>query len=271
MKLGYIDYLNCYPFYYYMQEKAPLPGIEIIPGYPSELNKMMINKELDMSPISSAALSSMQDRVVLLPYFCLSSVGYIRSVLLISKIPIEELDKRKVGLSSASLTSIVLIKILLKKFYNIVPEYTETPPTPNLNKVDAALVIGNEALINLKDPVPYIYDLGDLWFRKTGFPVVFAIFAIQIDSLDKYKDIINEVVKSYKASLKCLYTDRDNLIRCAKKRYPDINYNIEKYYTLLRFDLTEEFRNSLEYYFHEASELGILKNVNSLNFVSFDM
>ena len=271
MRLGYIDYLNCYPFYYYMMRKTSIHGVEVVSGYPSDLNKMMINRELDMSPISSAAYSDMQDRVVLLPYFCLSSVGYVRSVLLISKIPIEELNKRKVGLSSASLTSMVLIKILLNKFYNIVPKYIQTPPSPCLDDVDAALIIGNEALINMKDPVPYIYDLGDLWLRKTGFPVVFAIFAVQIDALNKYKDKINKVVESYRESLQCLNTDRDNLISSARKRYPDINYDIDKYYSLLKFDLTHEFKRSLEFYFHEASELGILKRVKSLNFITFDM
>ncbi|RLC06781.1 MAG: hypothetical protein DRI57_26615, partial [Deltaproteobacteria bacterium] len=42
MRLGYINYLNCYPFYYHTLEKEPLPDAEIVPGYPSELNKMMV-------------------------------------------------------------------------------------------------------------------------------------------------------------------------------------------------------------------------------------
>ena len=41
MRLGYIDYLNCYPFYFRMFEKKPVPNISIYPGYPCMLNKMM--------------------------------------------------------------------------------------------------------------------------------------------------------------------------------------------------------------------------------------
>ena len=34
MKIGYIDYLNCYPFYYKMFEKEPLEGIKVVPWAP---------------------------------------------------------------------------------------------------------------------------------------------------------------------------------------------------------------------------------------------
>ena len=55
MKLGRIDYLNCYPFYYHMLEKEPLKGVTIYPATPSALNGMTARKELDMSPISAGA------------------------------------------------------------------------------------------------------------------------------------------------------------------------------------------------------------------------
>ena len=95
MKLGYIDYLNCYPFYYHMFEYKPLEGIDVISRYPSDLNRMMVEGKLDMSAISAATYSLVQDRAVLLPDFCLSSIGYVGSVILRSNLPIEELDKKK--------------------------------------------------------------------------------------------------------------------------------------------------------------------------------
>ncbi|HNU71158.1 MAG TPA: hypothetical protein PKL48_05540, partial [Thermodesulfobacteriota bacterium] len=104
MELGYIDYLNCYPYYYEMFEKRPLQGIRIIPAYPRELNRMMRDGELALSPISSAAFSTIDDRAVLLPQFCLSSIGYVGSVVLRSKIPIEDLHQKRVGLTRASET-----------------------------------------------------------------------------------------------------------------------------------------------------------------------
>jgi len=116
MRLGYINYLNCYPYYYHMFEKQPLPGVEIIPAYPSTLNAMMSTGELDMSPISAAAYADLEDEAVLLPDFCLSSLGYVHSVILASLAPIEDLGGKRIGLSSASKTSVVLLKILLQSY-----------------------------------------------------------------------------------------------------------------------------------------------------------
>ncbi|MCP4575530.1 MAG: hypothetical protein GY846_04530, partial [Deltaproteobacteria bacterium] len=41
MDLGYIDFLNCYPFYYHMFEKKPVNRVSIFPGYPGHLNTLM--------------------------------------------------------------------------------------------------------------------------------------------------------------------------------------------------------------------------------------
>ena len=134
MKLGYIDYLNCYPFYYHMFEKTAIKGVRIVPGYPSDLNRMLAGGDLDMSPISSATYAVLADRTKILPEFCLSSVGYVSSVILASKIGIEDLDGKKIGMTSASHTSVVLLKVLLKKFYKIEPEYFRQPRCPNSKK-----------------------------------------------------------------------------------------------------------------------------------------
>ncbi len=178
MKLGYIDYLNCFPFYSRLFER-PVAGVEIVPGYPSELNELMRRGELDMSPISTAAYADVQSEVVILPDYCLASVGYVRSVILISKHPIENLGSKRVGLTNASQTSTALLKALLTKFYGVTPIYEPCAPKPDLDDLDAALIIGNEALLPEKTATPYVYDLGDLWLRKTGFPVVFAVFAVR--------------------------------------------------------------------------------------------
>jgi chorismate dehydratase len=170
VRIGYINYLNCYPFYYHMFEKEPVSGIEVVPGYPSHLNAGVSNGTLAMSPISAAAFADFQERTLMLSDFCLSSIGYVQSVILKSACPIEELAGKRVGVSMASKTSENLLKILLKKFYGIEPQYVQVPPQPDLASVDAALIIGNEAMVETGVPVAYQYDLGDLWLRKTGHP-----------------------------------------------------------------------------------------------------
>jgi chorismate dehydratase len=264
MKLGYINYLNCYPFYYHMFEKKAVSDVKIFPDYPSSLNRKMQSGDLNMSPISAGAYPDVADRAVLLPDFCLSSVGYVGSVNLVSKVPIEELGGKAVGVTNASATSVALMKILLEKFYGLKPNYIPTHPLPDMNQFDAALLIGNEAMITLPLPVSFKYDLGELWFRKTGYPVVFAVFAVQKSGLDKYKEQIAKVIDSYKKSLNCMKTEKDKVVRKAMKRYPDIVYNVDFYYSLFKFEFTKELKEALLYYFKLAGELGLLKKIDKI-------
>ncbi len=266
MKLGYIDFLNCYPFYYHMFEKKKLKDITIIPGYPGRLNQMLSNNELDMSPISSATCADIHEDIVILPQFCLSSIGYVGSVTLASNIPIEELDKKKIGVTNTSHTSAVLLKILLKKYYNARPVYITTGPRPKLKDFDAALLIGNDAMIKTRVPPTYSYDLGDLWLRKTGHPVVFAVFVIRRAVLDNYYSKIDLTISSYQKSLECLKSEKEIIIAKAGQKYTDVIYDINKYYDLLKFEFTDELKKALMFYFNEGANLNLIKQISNLTF-----
>jgi chorismate dehydratase len=267
VKLGYIDYLNCYPFYYHMFEKEPVPGIEILPAYPSSLNSMLSEGSLDMSVISSGALGDIEEPLCLLPDFCLSSVGYVHSVLLKSRLPIEELHGRNVGITRASRTSDVLLKILLERYYHLQPVYSLTEPNPTLNGIDAALLIGNEAMMANKQLAPFTYDLGELWFRKTGFPVVFAVFAVREKVIKQYNREITSIIKSYNSSLSCLTEEENTVVHAACNRYPHIVYDIKSYYHLFKFNFTDSLKEALQFYLDSATDLGIFKRSIELKYL----
>jgi chorismate dehydratase len=264
MKIGYIDYLNCYPFYYHMFEKEPVEGASITPGYPSQLNGMIKSHQLDMSPISAASYAGIQDDVYVLPDFCLSSVGYVGSVILLSKTPIEDLDKKRVGLTTASHTSIVLLKVLLRKYFKVEPEYVEASPMPDLRDMDATLVIGNEAMLERNDQGTYVYDLGELWMKKTGYPVVFAVFVVQKEAAENQRSKANEIIASYRKSLACLTSERGELIRQAKLKYPNINYDIEAYCRVLKFEFEPYLKEAAMFYYRVASELQLIDDVKDM-------
>ena len=268
MRIGYINYLNCYPFYHHMLHKEAVPGVEIVPGYPAQLNGWMRDGSLDLSPVSAGAFPSLQEKVSILPQFCLSSIGYVRSVILRSNLPIEDLDGRSVGLTSASETSVALLKILLEKYYHLKPRYVPVAPNPDMKGVDAALVIGNDAMVEPPQIVPYIYDLGDLWMRKTGHPVVFAIFIVQNDFLAAHRSDYERVIESYKKSLGELRTNSNEVIECALRKYPNIPYDLQTYYDLLKFEFTDQFKDAVRFYYDEAAMLGVLPPVNRLSFVN---
>ena len=267
MRLGCIDYLNCYPFYFHMLEREPVKGVSIFMGYPNVLNKMLADCELDMSSVSAATCADIGDEVAILPEFCLSSVGYVGSVTLSSKVPIEELHNKRIGITSASHTSVVLLKILLEKFYKLKPIYIKTDPRPRMGNNAATLTIGNDAMVKMAEPISYIYDLGDLWLRKTGFPVVFAVFGVRKSIVKKYESEIRAVVSSYYNSLGCLEKERERVVLKAEEKYPDIIYNVNDYYSLLKFEFTRDLKDALMYYYTLAGEMGLVKKVTELEYI----
>ena len=270
MKLGYIDYLNCYPFYHHLFEKDYLTDIHVIPGYPSTLNKMMAESDLDMSPISAATVADIGDRILILPQFCLSSIGYVGSVILVSRYRIEALHERTVGLTRASCTSVVLVKILLEKYYGVQPRYSSTAPFSEPDQTDAVLLIGNEAMIFRPSPSLYVYDLGEIWLKKTGFPVVFAVFGVRKAILRESASKIRNIIRSYHLSIECLKREKENVIRCAATKYPDIDYDIERYFRLLKFEFTDELKKGLMFYLAEAGEMGFLRPVSKIEFLNMN-
>jgi chorismate dehydratase len=253
-----------------MFDRELVEGVDIIPGFPSELNRMMKEKKLDLSPVSSAAYADIKEDVLLLPQFCLSSVGYVGSVLMCSNYPIEDLNNKKVGLSGASHTSRVLLKILLEKFYGIEPYYLQAGPFPDLAGHDAALIIGNDAMRGCSEKAPFKYDLGELWLEKTGFPVVFAVFAVRKNIISDNLAAIGSIINSYRASLRCLVDEKENVIKSAGEKYPDILYDINGYYDTLQFEFTDNLKIALKYYLSAAEEMNLLPKVEALNFLEYE-
>jgi len=93
----------------------------------------------------------------------------VRSVLLVSNVSREKI--RRLKLDPASRTSAALARILLKRRYGLAPEIVAEGE-------DAELVIGDPALkARLQGRV--VVDLAAEWRSLTGFPFVFAFWAVR--------------------------------------------------------------------------------------------
>lgn len=113
-----------------------------------------------------------------LPDVGIACEGPVRSILLISRRPVNEI--RTVAVDSGSRTSVALARIILAEKYGCRPEMTGQAPVlaEMLESSDAALVIGDPALHLEPESLPYTaLDLGAEWVRWTGLPMVFAVWA----------------------------------------------------------------------------------------------
>jgi chorismate dehydratase len=290
LKIGKIPFANLFPIFYELQNECDCSNYDFIEGVPSLLNRKLRNGEIDLSPSSSIEFLRYHDRYIFIEGHSLSSKGPIESIFLISRIPIDKLTGMKVLTSSQSDTSVVLLNIILKKFYQIECFFEPTDENIEslLNKADAFLCIGDDALKakktitnkklqianeklfknselrTLNFELTYIYDLGDLWFKNTGLPFVFALWIVRKDSLkekpelinkfthdlDKAKILAKENLNKITSSLKPLLYEHHGLILTEQE--------ILSYWKGISFDLTEEHKKGLELFRKYSEELGLL-------------
>ena len=123
-------------------------------------------------------------------------------------------------------------------------------------------------MLKSSTPVSFSYDLGELWLRKTGFPVVFAVFAIREEIIDRYSKEITAVIKSYCDSIECLENEVYKVVEAAQKKYPDITYDVKGYYeTCLQFKFSDRLKRALQFYYDRASEMGLFEEKVNIRYL----
>jgi len=268
-RVGRLIYLNSLPVYYGIESGSIPFDAELVHAVPSQLNQWLAEKRLDLSPISSIEYARHQEDYLLIPHLCLNSVELVKSVMLISKIPIEHLDKFRIALSSASATSQVLLKIILANHYHFQPEYRVMQPnlTEMLQETDAALLIGDDTLATLVPENLYQYDLGKLWQEFCGYPVIFVVWAVRKEYAEKHNQQLHELTTALKESLSFGLKHLDKVAEVAKQTLPNAAINMREYYAWLGYDLNEQMLNALLFYYNQAASINLCPKCTQLNFV----
>lgn len=187
LKIGQIEYANCVPLFHVLREQFPCTGYEFVTGVPAELNRLLLEGKIDVCPSSSIEYAKYPERYTILPHLSISSIGAVASVLLFSKVPVAELDGRKILLSSESATSVNLLKILLDRQFGCSCIYEQARPgtTKAYGDASALLLIGDSALrASLEKTDLFVFDLGDMWYSWTGHPFVFALWLCRNEIAD---------------------------------------------------------------------------------------
>ncbi len=143
---------------------------------PADCARRLAANQADIGIVPSAVLPELGLEII--RGAGIAARGAVRSILLVSKVPIRSI--RKLALDASSRTSVVLARIVLRDAYGITPEcITMRPDLPTmLEAADAGLVIGDPALRIDPRQAPHIaLDLGEEWTRMTGLPMVFAVWA----------------------------------------------------------------------------------------------
>jgi chorismate dehydratase len=250
VKLGRISYVNMAPVFYRVDHE-----VEEVTGVPTELNRMLVEGELDTAPISSIEYARHADKLRLLPRLCVASEGAVDSIQLVSRVPLEQV--RTVAVTPESATSVALTKILL-------PESDQLPLAAyDSGDSEAKLLIGDAALRSaFEDPTPH-YDLGRLWLERTGLPMVFAVWACPEPLADGLAELEDALV----SSLRLARAEPEQLAHEASLRYGYPAGFLARYFEKLRYRFGPRERAGLYTFLELARDAGLLETVPELRFV----
>ena len=182
LRISAISYLNTAPLMWDFEHGTPEHGeaatdFDISYTIPSACAAALGDGSADIGIIPAAAYTTTPD-LVIIPDVAIAARRAVRSILLVSKMPIPQV--RKVALDTSSMTSVALTKILFAKWLGGERAYSGMAPNLQamLATCDAALLIGDPAL--QVDRAKYVtLDLAEEWQARTGKSFVFAFWAIR--------------------------------------------------------------------------------------------
>ncbi len=174
--LGSVPFLNSKPLTYLFDNNF-IRNYKTYEYYPSSLLDPLISGKVFLSLLSIADHLSNKD-VLSLTDYCISSYGKVGSVILVSKSKLK--DIKNVVLDSRSKSSNMLFKVIQSSFLNIDVDYEIREPKLNMRMEPGVgyVIIGDLSLeIISLDPIGInTYDLGEIWFKETGFPFTFGTY-----------------------------------------------------------------------------------------------
>ncbi len=184
LRISAISFLNTAPLMWDFEHGEAARDFAIEYTIPSACAAALAANQADIGIIPAITYAAIPG-LVILPNIAIAAKDFVRSILLVSKKPIEQVET--VATDTSSRTSVALLQVLFAKFFGGPRQLT--PHAPQLDLMlrghDAALLIGDAALEMTVGKEYFVYDLAHLWHERTGQPFVFAFWAVRLDSLDR--------------------------------------------------------------------------------------
>lgn len=190
-----VSYINTFPFIYGIEKSGILMSsdYQLTKVYPSLCSQAYYNRLTDIVLLPSGAINHF-DESITIKTNCIGAEGKVKSVMLFSQKPIE--DVKTLILDYQSTTSIKLVKILAKFYWRKQFDFLSSNKgyEEKINDDVAILVIGDRAL-DLMGKYNYNYDLATEWFNFQQLPFVFAYWVktkpIDLTFIEKFNKALN--------------------------------------------------------------------------------
>ena len=291
LRISIVEFLNTAPLVWGFTD-GPLAGkYDLSFAVPSRCAEDLRAGRADVGIIPSIEYQRMED-VVALPGMAIASKQEVRSLLVVSKVPIEA--AQSLALDTNSRSTVGLARILSRRHWNIDPEFIDMPPDPDemLARADAALVIGDPALrlrlhvdaLQAKEPgatgccccggdddeqpvkgveMLFVYDMAQQWREMSGLPAVLAIWVARRGVLTP------EIAADFSASRDYGLSHIGDIAEGAALKLELPPRELERYLTdNIDFSLDDENLAGLRRYYEECAAARLIPRARELEFVS---
>lgn len=276
LSISAISYLNTAPLMWDFEHGDAAGGFDISYTIPSACARAVAEGTADIGIIPAAAYTTTPD-LAIIPNIAIAAKRAVRSILLVSKKPLEQ--ARTVALDTSSMTSVALTKVIFAKWLGGARVYSAMPPNLDamLATCDAALLIGDPAL--QLDRTRYTtLDLAEEWIARTSKPFVFAFWAIRRQSLDRENVAATADTSRDPAIIKALFQrsrdhglQAENLEKIAQEWAPRLGLTLEVVRTYLlhniHYFLDPPALEGLKLFYNLAAEIGALPSAPELTFL----
>lgn len=245
LKLGLMSFSNSLPFHARFsvgQRSCQTATFHF--GVPSDLNRALRQGDLDISFISAAEYLQNEKQYVLLPEFCIGARDRVRSVCLFLRHSIRSLDQRPVGLTTASASSALLLRVLCN-LWKVTPHFRPHPQGNDPSGLEGLLLIGDECLRQESFPPFHAVDLAQAWYHATGLPFTFGVLAARKSVAETSANAIAQVMADLQESLVWTRQHFDQVAAFALQNYGIRPELYREYYSLLRYPFDAEQREGL--------------------------
>ena len=287
VRISIVEYLNTAPLVRGFTH-GPLCGkYELSFTVPSQCAEALRSGAADVAIIPAIEYQRIPD-LVILPNLSIASKKSVRSLLLVSKKPIQEVTR--IALDRSSRSTQALTRILCEKLWHIRPEFFEAAPDlpAMLQQADAALLIGDPALrlaiasgpgahrdaegdfvstaslagLSAKGPV-YIYDIVEKWRAMTSLPAVLAVWAARREA------VTQQLVQDFQDSLAFGLQHVDAIASEAAVEMTLPAADLRDYLLEnIDYHLDEENLRGLTRYYEFAAELGLIPAAKTVEMAS---
>jgi len=256
INVGKLNYLNTIIFF--LELEAGSGNLRFFNGHPSQLNHMLRNGEIDISPSSSIEFAMRPRQYLVLPDISISSIKHVKSVLLFSKVALSEISSKRIAITTASATSVALLRILLEIFMGHKPDYfpSSSDPYTAYTNADAVLAIGDDALMyNRKIKAEFVYDLGNIWHELTGLPFVFALWIMRRNSFYGNKGGFKQLHQVLLAAKRKFVQNKESYLENVPQNKWMSQEDILLYWQTLNYDLTPLHMESLKKFYELSAKM----------------